>query len=143
MYELRQVPRESIKFRLRPDEWNINEIVIHLADMEASAYVNLRRAVAEPTQRIFAFDKDLWVEALPYYQKAIGPSLKLFRLLRASNYLLLKNIDQHIWLHTIYYENHGQITLEDLVDLYEKHLDRAVHEIAAIGETYRKKFGEA
>ena len=62
----------------------------------------------------------------------------MFRLLRASNYVLLKNLDEDAWLHTIYYEGHGQISLEDLLDLYDKHLDKAVHEIAATTEVYHK-----
>ncbi len=141
LYELSQVPKDCFMYRQRPDEWSINEIVVHLADLETAAYVNFRRIIAEPTQRIFAFDKDLWAESLPYYGRALGPSLRLFRLLRASNYLLLKNMEPHFWLHTAYYENHGQITLEDLLDLYERHLDRAVHEIASISEVYAKKHG--
>jgi len=138
MEELRQVPKEAFDWRSKKDVWNINEIVIHLADLEAGAYVNFRRAVAEPTQRIFAFDKDLWAESLSYYSEPFQPSLKLFRLMRASNYLLLKNLDEDAWLHTIYYEGHGQIALEDLLDLYDKHLDKAVHEIAATTELYHK-----
>ena len=138
MEELKQTPKEAINWRSKKDVWNINEIVIHLADLEAGAYVNFRRAVAEPTQRIFAFDKDLWVESLSYYSQPLQPSLKLFRLLRASNYVLLKNLGKEVWLHTIYYEGHGQIAMEDLLDLYDKHLDKAVHEIAATTELYHK-----
>src|SRR2546423_14135589 len=81
--ELRQVPKEAIGFRSKKDVWNINEIVIHLCDLEAGAYVNFRRAVAEPTQKIFAFDKDQWAESLFYYAEAFDSSLRLFRHLRA------------------------------------------------------------
>ena len=136
--ELRQVPKEAIHFRTKKDVWNINEIVIHLADLEAGAYMNFRRAVAEPTQRIFAFDKDQWAESLAYYSHPFDSSLKLFRLLRANNYLLLKNLEELSWLHTVHYESHGQISLEDLLDMYEKHLDRAVHEIALTAGLYLK-----
>ena len=136
--ELRSVPKEAIQFRSKKDVWNINEIVIHLADLEAGAYVNFRRAVAEPTQRIFAFDKDQWAESLSYYSESFDASLRLFRLLRASNYLLLRKLEELVWLHTVHYENHGQISLEDLLDMYEKHLDKAVHEIALVAELYHK-----
>ncbi|MBS1657808.1 MAG: DinB family protein [Bacteroidetes bacterium] len=140
--ELKQVPKEAIDWRSKKDVWSINEIVIHLADLEAGAYVNFRRAVAEPTQRIFAFDKDLWAEGLPYYSQSHEASLKLFRILRASNYLLLKNLEEDAWLHTIYYEGHGQISLEDLLDLYDKHLDKAIHEVALTTELYSKMQGK-
>ncbi len=136
--ELRKVPEAAYDYRTKKDVWNIREIVIHLSDLEAGAYVNFRRAVAEPTQKIFAFDKDMWAEALPYYSHSHESALKLFRLLRATNYLLLKNADQDLWLHTVSYENHGQIFIEDLLDMYEKHFDKAIHEIVMINEIYEK-----
>src|SRR4051812_9565444 len=92
--QLRDISGNVLSFRSKKDVWNINEIVVHLADLEAGAYVNFRRAVAEPTQRIFAFDKDQWVESLSYYSDSFEASLKLFRLLRASNYVLLKNLEE-------------------------------------------------
>ncbi len=136
--ELRQVPKEAFVYRSKKDVWCISEIVIHLADLEAGAYVNFRRAVAEPTQRIFAFDKDQWAESLFYYGAGYESSLRLFRLLRASNYVLLKNLGNDSWLNTVNYESHGQISLEDLLDLYDKHLDKAVHEIAMSAEIFMK-----
>jgi len=141
--ELRNVPVETVSWRSKKDVWNINEIVVHLADLEAGAYVNFRRAVAEPTQRIFAFDKDLWAESISYYSQPYQGSLKLFRILRASNYVFLRSLDEDSWLHTVYYEGHGQIILEDLLDLYDKHLDKAVHEIAATLELYQKLNGKS
>ena len=136
--QLREIPEKVLTFRSKKDVWNINEIVVHLADLEAGAYVNFRRAIAEPTQKIFAFDKDQWAESLFYYSNPFHSSLKLFRLLRASNYVLLKNLEEDSWLHTVHYENHGQISLEDLLDLYEKHLDKAIHEVALTAELYLK-----
>ena len=50
--ELREVPKEAFQYRTKKDVWNINEIVIHLADLEAAAFVNFRRAIAEPTQKM-------------------------------------------------------------------------------------------
>lgn len=113
-------------------------MVIHLADLEAAAYVNFRRAVAEPTDTIVAFDKDLWAESLGYYGQPYGASVKLFRLLRASNYLLLKNISQDVWLNTVNYPDNGQISLEDLLDLYEHHLYKVIEEIGNNREAWNK-----
>lgn len=132
------VPEKALFYRSRRDVWNINEMVIHVADLEAVAYVNFRRAVAEPTEGILAFDKDLWAESLEYYGQPFDASMKLFRLLRASNYLLLKNISQDIWLHTVNYPDVGQISLEDLLDMYEQHLDKVIMEIGHNVEGWKK-----
>lgn len=129
---------EATSFRSRQDVWSINEMVIHLADLEAAAYLNFRVAVAEPTEGIVAFDKDLWAESLGYYSQPIDASLKLFRLLRASNYLLLKNIPQDAWLNTVNDPESGQITLEDLLDLYQNHFDRVMREIQNNADDWAK-----
>ncbi|MEO6442440.1 MAG: DinB family protein [Chitinophagales bacterium] len=126
---LQNISEEVLLFRSRRDVWNINEMVIHLADLEAAAYVNFRRAVAEPTESIVAFDKDLWAESLTYYNQPLSASLKLFRLLRTSNYLLLKNLSQDLWLNTVNYPDNGQISLEDLLDMYERHFEKVIAEI--------------
>ncbi|MBX7107442.1 MAG: DinB family protein [Chitinophagales bacterium] len=136
---LQNIPEEVLSYRAHYDAWNINEMVIHLADLEATAYVNFRRAVAEPTESIMAFDKDLWVESLPYYNQPVEASLKLFRLLRASNYLLLKNISQDAWLNTVNYPDNGQISLEDLLDLYTGHFERVMREIQRNADDWQKQ----
>ncbi|MBA3648871.1 MAG: hypothetical protein H0W62_10050 [Chitinophagales bacterium] len=136
---IQPLQREVLFFRARRNVWNINEIVIHIADLEAGAYVNFRRAIAEPTETIFAFDKDLWVESLGYYSQPLEASLKLFRLLRASNYLLLKNIPSDAWLNTVNYQRHGQISLEDLMDLYDQQLSKAFEEIEDIHSAWKKQ----
>ena len=140
---LQQIPGSAMGFRTRGDVWNINEMVVHLADLEAAAYVNFRRAIAEPTDNILAFDKDLWAESLEYYNQPFDASLKLFRLLRTSNYLLLKNISQDNWLHTVNYPDNGQISLEDLLDLYENHLGKVIAEIRHNAEAWEKATKES
>ena len=133
------VPEDALFYRSRRDVWNINEMIIHLADLEAAAYVNFRRAIAEPTEVIMAFDKDLWAESLGYYNQPYQASMKLLRLLRTSNYLLLKNLSQDVWLHTVNYPEHGQISLEDLLDLYVQHHEKVISEIYHNVDTWKKK----
>lgn len=136
---LENISAEVLTYRSRSDVWNINEMVIHLADLEAAAYVNFRRAVAEPTESIFAFDKDLWAESLLYYNQPIAASIKLFRLLRTSNYILLKNLPKDAWLNTVNYPDNGQVTLEDMMDLYEGHFERVIKEISNNVDDWEKK----
>lgn len=135
---LNPVPEEAILFRTRKDVWNINEMLIHLADYEANAYIQLRRIVAESGIKYQEFNKDLWVESLNYYTQPYHTSLKLFRLLRASNYLLLKNADEDIWLHTVTHPEQGQIFLEDVVDLIDKNLNTVINLIEKNAADWRK-----
>lgn len=135
---LNSVPPEAILFRTRKDVWNINEMLIHLADYEANAYIQLRRIMAESGVKYQEFNKDLWVESLNYYTQPYNTSLKLFRLLRVSNYLLLKNADEDVWLHTVTHPEHGQIFLEDVADLIDQNLNTVITLIEKNAEDWRK-----
>jgi hypothetical protein len=135
---LDSVPPEAILFRTRKNVWNINEMLIHLADYEANVYIQLRRIVAESGVKYQEFDRDLWVESLSYYTQPFHASFKLFRLLRTSNYLLLKNAEEDVWLHTVTHPEHGQLFLEDVIDLIEANLNTVITLIEKNAEDWGK-----
>jgi hypothetical protein len=135
---LDSVPPEAILFRTRKNVWNINEMLIHLADYEANAYIQLRRIVAESGVKYQEFDKDLWVESLNYYTQPFHASFRLFHLLRTSNYLLLKNAEEDVWLHTVTHSEQGQIFLEDVIDLIETNLNTVITLIEKNADNWRE-----
>ncbi|HXW62995.1 MAG TPA: hypothetical protein VEJ45_10365, partial [Candidatus Acidoferrales bacterium] len=44
---LRQLPKKMWLYKPSPDRWSIHEIIVHLADSEASSYVRCRHQIAE------------------------------------------------------------------------------------------------
>jgi hypothetical protein len=44
---LQNVPPPAWSFRPHPDEWSINDVVIHVADNEAVGFVRIRMALAD------------------------------------------------------------------------------------------------
>ena len=46
---LRQFPKKMWIYKPANERWNIHEIIMHLADSEASAYVRCRAYIAEPS----------------------------------------------------------------------------------------------
>src|ERR1700722_4904491 len=63
---LRQFPKKMWCYQTSPDRWSIHDIVIHLADSEASTYVRCRRIIAEPGTAILKFDGERWAKSLAF-----------------------------------------------------------------------------
>ncbi len=49
---LRQFPKKMWLYKPSADRWSIHEIILHLADSEASAYMHCRRFIAEPGSQV-------------------------------------------------------------------------------------------
>src|ERR1700733_2968562 len=53
---LRQLPKKMWLYKPAPERWSIHEVILHLADSEASSYVRCRHLIAEPGVEVAEFD---------------------------------------------------------------------------------------
>jgi hypothetical protein len=108
-------------FKPRSSEWSVHEILIHLADADANAYVRFRRFIAEPGSKVMAYDQDRWANKLSYSNQNIETSLLLFKLLRSSTHSILKSLTDDVWTNTVEHSENGIMTLEDWLEIYDDH----------------------
>ena len=80
--------------RPAPGEWTAREIVHHLADAEANAFVRLRQLLSRaPGYTVQVWDQDAWAAAPALaYDRPLESSLTLFGALRASSLELLQRL---------------------------------------------------
>src|SRR5277367_5020032 len=71
-------------------KWSVRQIVCHLADAEAVGVMRFRQLIAEDNPSLTAWDQDAWAARLDSDKRKISQALEIFRILRASNYDLLK-----------------------------------------------------
>lgn len=119
---LKRFPREMWQYRPAPDRWTIHEIVVHIADSEANSYVRCRRAIAEPGQAVMAYDENRWATALDYHAQSTEEALELFKWLRLRSYNLIRALPDSVWSHTIYHPENGNMTVDDWLDVYTRHI---------------------
>ena len=60
--------------------WTARQIVHHLADSETTAYIRLRRLLAEDNPTIYSYDEERFARAL-HYDRPIDASLETLRAL--------------------------------------------------------------
>lgn len=128
---LRQVPREMWMFKPSPDRWSIHEIVIHIADSEANSYVRCRRFVAQPGESVMAYDEMRWADALRYHDQSTEEAVELFKWLRLRSYRLIKSLPEAVWSNTVLHPDNGVMTMDDWLDVYERHVREHVEQMRA------------
>jgi hypothetical protein len=106
--------------RAAPGEWSVREIVHHLADSEAVAYVRLRRLIAEDQPRIEGYDEPEYARRL-HYDRAIEPSLAVLRAVREASLQLLLSLSDEEWQRAGTHSESGRYAVEDWLRIYAGH----------------------
>ncbi|MFY9224279.1 MAG: DinB family protein [Blastocatellia bacterium] len=122
----------QLEFRPAPGKWNIREIAIHLCDSEIVAAHRIRRVLAEDDAKLTSYDQDLWASNLKYGKRNLNNGVELFRLLRKSTSELFEGLTEADWERTGIHDEHGKMTLLDLVRLYAEHCENHVAQIRQI-----------
>ncbi len=124
-------------FKSPSDPWSIQEIAVHITDSEANSFVRCRRLIAEPGQHVMAYDENRWMLSLDYAHQSVEDALELFRWLRLTSYKLIKSLPDSTWANTIYHPENGVMTLDDWLDVYERHVPDHIEQMARIYEAWR------
>ena len=131
---LKRFPQEMWQFRDEHGCWSIHEHIVHIADSEANSYIRCRRLIAEPGKHLMAYDENQWATGLDYHSIDTEDAIELFRVLRRQTYDLIKNLPDSVWSNTCYHPENGDMTLDDWLDVYERHV--AEH-LTYMQENYR------
>src|SRR5208282_1660733 len=98
---LRQLPKKMWLYKPSPERWSIHEIIVHLADSEASSYVRCRHLIAEPGKAVAEFDPARWAGSLGYFHQSTREALEIIRRLRKMTYQLLIALPEEVWDGTV------------------------------------------
>jgi hypothetical protein len=126
---LRQLPKKMWLYKPSPEGWSIHEIIVHLADSEATSYVRCRHLIAEPGITIPDFDPDKWAATLGYLHQSTRESLEIIRRLRRMTYGLIVSLPELVWLRTLEDPPEGRTTLEKWIERQERHIPHHIDQI--------------
>ena len=132
-------PREMWQFRDEHGCWSIHEHVVHTADSEANSYIRCRRLIAEPGQSLMAYDENQWASALNYHGLSVEDALDLFKSLRRQNYQLIESLPEAAWSNSGYHPENGDMTLDDWLDVYERHVPEHLQYMQENYEVWRRR----
>lgn len=101
-------------------EWSAREIVHHLADSEATAYVRLRKLIAEDGTVIQGYDEPEFARRL-HYDRPIEPSLAVLRSVREASLQLLESLTPSEWERSGMHSESGPYSVDDWLRIYASH----------------------
>ena len=107
--------------RLPPgSDWSARQVAHHLADSETTAYVRLRRLIAEDNPLIPDYDDEEFARRL-HYDRPIEPSLDVLRSVRQASLQLLETLTPEEWQRTGTHTEAGPYSVDDWLRTYANH----------------------
>lgn len=118
---LGELAPEALDLPYRPGGWTVRQVVHHLADSHANAYVRFRLALTEEHPTIRPYDQDAWSRLSDAAGAPVEPSLALLRGLHARWALLLEAQPRESFRRTLHHPEVGTMTLDQLLQNYAWH----------------------
>jgi hypothetical protein len=103
-----------------PDDWTPRQVAHHVADSETTAYVRLRRILAEDDPQIVGYDEAEFARRL-HYDRPIEPSLAVVRAVRDASVQLLGAITPDEWERAGSHTESGRYSVDDWLRIYAAH----------------------
>jgi hypothetical protein len=126
---LKQLPKKMWLYKPSPEKWSIHDVILHLADSEATAYICCRRLIAEPGSPVLNFDPALWAGTLGYFHQSTKEALEIIRRLRRMTYSVLKGLPEQVWFHTVEDPRDGKLSLEKFLEIQEQHIPHHIKQM--------------
>lgn len=104
----------------RDGGWTVRQVVHHVADSHANAYLRFRWLVTEDHPTIKTYDQDVWA-ALPDSRLPVESSLRMLDGLHERWAGFLDSLPVDTWSRTGMHPELGEVTMDDLLELYSWH----------------------
>ncbi len=118
----------------RPGGWTVRQVVHHLADSHANAFIRLRLALTEDEPVIKPYDQAAWARLPDAGSAPVAASLALLEGLHARWAALLEALPPEAFSRVAVHPEVGPITVDWILDQYAWHGRHHVAHIKAARE---------
>ncbi len=113
---------EQLKYRYRPNGWNIKQVVHHCADSHMNSFMRFKLALTEDTPIIKPYFEDKWAELIDGNSNDIQASVDILRGLHRKWTLLLRSLSYNdLKKEFIHPEHNSKIRLKESIGVYAWH----------------------
>jgi hypothetical protein len=132
LYEaVRGLDEQQLDSPYRQGGWTVRQVVHHLADSHANAYVRHKLTISEHEPVIQAYDENAWA-GMADSRAPIGGSLLLVQALHTRLGDCLRAQPEQVFANRCRHTEDGERTLDDLVATYAWHGDHHVAHITTL-----------
>lgn len=111
---------EQLDTSYRDGGWTVRQVVHHLADSHMNAFLRCRWLVAEDHTTLKTYDQDVWA-GFADSRLPIASSLGILGGLHERWIRFLNSLPEDAWSRKAVHPDHGDVTLDDLLDIYSAH----------------------
>jgi DinB superfamily len=117
----------------RPGGWTVRQVVHHVPDSHANAYIRFKQALTEDYPVIMAYDEAKWAEFSDTRDTPIDVSLQLLTALHERWVTLLRAMPPDAFGRGYTHPEHGRrYSLDEALNLYSWHSRHHVAHITAL-----------
>lgn len=87
----------QINYHINSHEWNINQVVVHLADTEMFFCERMRKIIVEKKPLLQSFDQEEWANSLFYDKQNYHFALDLLKAQRKTTAILFRLLPTGYW----------------------------------------------
>lgn len=117
----------------RPGGWTVRQVVHHVPDSHANAYIRFKHAMSEDYPVIMAYDQAKWAEYSDVRDTPIDVSLQLLTALHERWVILLRAMPAEAFSRGYTHPEYGRrYSLDEALNLYSWHSRHHVAHITAL-----------
>ncbi len=105
----------------RPGGWTGAQVVHHMADSHANAYIRTRFALVEDNFTVKPYDENVWAELIDAKNADVAPSVSMLQGLHARWATLLRTLTPEQFQRPLLHPERGPMTIHNLIQLYAWH----------------------
>ena len=140
-HALRGLTDAQLDTPYRPDGWTVRQVVHHLPDSHANAYIRMRLALTEDAPKINPNDEARWAELEDARRGVVEPSIKMVDAIHLRWVMLLRTLEDNDWKRVYVHPEMGRVTMAKALDLYAWHTRHHLAHITSLRE--RMSWGSA
>lgn len=113
-------------------KWTPRQVVHHLADSHMNALARVKLILTETKPTWFAYKQDGWARTPDVFALSPSVSLAILKGVQERLATLLEKISDDDWRRSGIHPERGEMTIDDLVELYSRHGDKHVGHIMGL-----------
>ena len=112
---------EQLDTPYRPGGWTVRQVVHHVPDSHANAYVRLKLALTEDEPTIKTYEEARWAELADSRETPVEVSLTMLEAIHHRMVAILRSLSPQDFTRTFRHPDKGLVSLDWLLGLYAWH----------------------
>lgn len=130
---IENLDEQQLQTPYRPGGWTVHQVVHHLADSHANAYIRMKLGLTENLPTIKPHDENKWIELADVQKLPVNVSVTLLHALHQRWFCAIENLTDEQWERKIIHPEHNrEMTLWYLLGMYAWHGKHHVAHIEAL-----------